>query len=117
RVAGEHNRPPRTLGTDEAFGCQLSAVSKLDRLALTQLPPQRPLRNAGGARFLHVEPPASLVLAQRIPHRSTPMLRLEHENVVLFPLPFSPAFYRVPRLHLADLDLKRDSLHAELDRL
>src|SRR5438034_1049362 len=55
--------------------------------------------------------------AQRIPHRSAAVFSLEDVNVVLFPLPLSRAFYRVARLNLADFDLKRDSLHAELDRL
>src|SRR5204862_6652378 len=117
RVAGEHDGPPGARRTDQAFRSDRPTVRQSDRLALTELAPQRTLGNARGARFLHVEPPAPLVLAQRVPHRSAPMLGLENENVVLFPLPLSPAFYRVSRLHLTDLHLKRDSLHPELDRL
>src|SRR5439155_16386253 len=117
RVAGEHDGPPRPLRTDEAFGCQLAAVSQLDRLPLAELAPQRPLRNARSARFLHVEPPAPLVLAQRVPYRPPSVLGLEHLNVILFPLPLSPALYRIPWLHLRHLNLERNAFHAERQRL
>src|SRR5437016_2454477 len=117
RVPGEHDGPPRTLGTDEALSCQLSAVSQLDRLSLTELAPQRAFGNARGARFLHVEPPAPLVLAQRVPYRPPSVLGLEHLNVILFPLPLSPALYRIPWLHLRHLNLERNAFHAEPQRL
>src|SRR5437879_9800790 len=62
RVAREHDEPAGTLGADEAISCQLSAVSKLDRLALVQLAPQGAFRNPRRPRFLRIEPPQPLVL-------------------------------------------------------
>src|SRR6266699_1237679 len=55
RVTRDHDGTARPLGTDKAFGCQLAAVRQLDRLPLAELAPQRTLRNARSARFLHVE--------------------------------------------------------------
>src|SRR3989449_9769278 len=59
----------------------------------------------------------SLVLLQRVADRSSAVLRRKHQNVVLFPLPPSPAFYRVSRLHLAHLDYKRHPSDPQLQRL
>src|SRR5438309_8958456 len=94
-IAGKHHQPPRTPRADEAVSCQLSAVSKLDRLPLVQLPPQGAFRNPRGAGFLRIEPPQPLMLPYRIADRPAAMVRCKHVNIVLFPLPPSPAFYRI----------------------
>src|SRR5207247_10871974 len=100
------------------FRSDRPTVPQSNRLSLAEFAPQRALRNAGGARFLHVEPPAPLVLAQRIPHRSAAVFSLEDVNVIVTLLVTRCALpENFTRLHLADLHLKRDSLDPELDRL
>src|SRR5438309_8167877 len=66
RVAREHHQPTRTPRADKAVSCQLSAVSKLDRLPLVQLAPQRAFGDARRPRLLRIEPPQPLVLPYRI---------------------------------------------------
>src|SRR5947199_1012861 len=116
-VAGEDHRSPRTGRTDQAFWSDRPTVRQSDRFTLRELAPKGALRDPRRLGFLGVEPPAPLVLLQRVPDGPAPVLRGKNENGVLFPLPPSPAFYRVSSLYFADLDLKRDSLDPELDRL
>src|SRR5712692_811181 len=62
-ITGEHHQPPRTVRPHNAFRSDFPTVRQFDDLALAELAPQRTLRDADGARLVHVEPAAPLVLA------------------------------------------------------
>src|SRR5256885_3069198 len=64
RIAGERDEPARPGGADKAISRQLSAVSKLDCLALGEFAPERTFWNAGGFCFLDIEPAAPHMLLQ-----------------------------------------------------
>src|SRR6266480_3299696 len=66
RVAGKHHQPPRTLRAHNPLGAHPPPVRQLDRLAPLQLPPQVSFRNARRPRFVRIEPPGTLMLAQRV---------------------------------------------------
>src|SRR6266516_7100479 len=100
RIAGDDDEPPWSRSTDEAFCRQPSAVSKLDRLALCQLAPQRPLGNAGRLGLLDVEAPAAHLLLQHIAQRG-PAAVLRGERADVVPVPFPD---RTPSLHPVDSD-------------
>src|SRR5881409_3345906 len=116
-VAGKHYQPPGTLGTHNPLGAHLPPVHQLDRLAPLQLPPQVSFRNAGCARLLGIEPPWPLMLLERVPDRSPPMLRGEGVDRIPVAASASPNLHNLPRLDFNDLDFERDSLHPELKRL
>src|SRR2546430_6113711 len=95
----KHHQPARTPRADEAVSCQLSAVSKLDRLPLVQLAPQGTFGDARRPRFLRIEPPQPLVLPYRIADGAAPVLRAEDVNLVRIPHPASRIPNDGPRLH------------------
>ncbi len=79
--------------------------------------PQGTLGDPGRACLVHVEPAASLMLAQRVPDRAAPVLGPEYMNFVRLPPPASRVPNHFARLHLDDVDIEGNSLHAELNRL
>src|SRR5207253_10771947 len=81
------------------------------------LAPQLTVGDARRPRLTRTDPPPPLVLPYRIADRPAAMVRCKHVNIVLFPLPPSPAFYRISRLHFLDLDGKRHPFHPQLHRL
>src|SRR2546425_12794660 len=84
-VAGKHHEPPRALGPHNAFRSDCPTVRQSNCLALAKLPPQRTFRDPRRPRLVHVEPPATLMLAQRVAHRSATMLGAKDADVVPFP--------------------------------
>src|SRR6266511_1589432 len=66
RIACECDKPAWPRSADKAISRQLSAVSKLDCLALGEFAPERTFWNAGGFCFLDIEPAALHVLLQDI---------------------------------------------------
>src|SRR5947199_2382319 len=66
-VAGEDHRSPRTGRTDQAFWSDRPTVRQSDRFTLRELAPKGALRDPRRLGFLGVEPPAPLVLLQRVP--------------------------------------------------
>src|SRR6266699_1385487 len=59
------------------------------------------------------------MLAQSVAHRSTPVLGPENVTLVAVPLPAPRSLLpqHHPWFHLDDVDVERDALHAELNRL
>src|SRR5207248_4593201 len=117
RVARENHQPARALRAHDPLGTHRPPVRQSDCLTLLQLPPQVPFRHAGRPRFVRIKPPGTLMLTQRISHRSAAMLRREHVNLVRLPPPGSRLPNRFAWLHLDDFDLERNALHPELNRL
>src|SRR6184192_580042 len=117
RVARENHQPARALRAHDPLGTHRPPVRQSDCLTLLQLPPQVPFRNAGRPRFVGIKPPGTLMLTQRISHRSAAMLRREHVNLVRLPPPGSRLPNRFAWLHLNDLDFERHPLDSELNRL
>src|SRR5712692_3917686 len=81
-VTGEDDEPPRAVGPHNAFGSNRPPVLQSNCFALTQFAPQRTLGDACGARLVHVEPAAPLMLAQRVANRSATVLGAEHMDLV-----------------------------------
>src|SRR5205823_5621790 len=117
RVPSKHDHAAGTFGPHDPLGAHLPPVRQLDRLTLLQLPPQVSFRNAGGARFVGIKPPGTLMLLERVPDGTPTMLGAEHVNVVRFPFPVSRFPNHLTGLHLDDINVERDSLDAELKRL
>src|SRR5947209_201491 len=104
-VTREHDQPTRPLRAHDPLGAHRPPVRQCDRLTFLQLPPQGSLRHARGARFLRIEPPRPLMLAQCVADRPAPVLRPEYMNFVRIPFPLSP-FPNYPWSHFLDLDLE-----------
>src|SRR5213076_114591 len=66
-VTGERDESAGPGSADEASSRQLSAVSKLDDLALGEFAPERAFWNSRGLGLLDVKPPAPYVLLQDVP--------------------------------------------------
>src|SRR2546426_11148114 len=116
-VTGEHHEPSRAVGPHNAFRSHGPTVRQSDRFALAEPAPQRAFRDPRRPRLVHVEPPAPLVLAQRVTHRSATVLGPEYVDLGRLPPPGSRLPNHFAWLHLADLDLERNTLHSQLDRL
>src|SRR5260370_11744633 len=86
RVAGDDDEPARPFRTPDAFRGARRTVGQADRLALLQLPPQRPLGHARRPRLLGIEATGPLVLPHRVADRATPVLGREHLDGVAVPL-------------------------------
>src|SRR5690606_7909579 len=110
RVARVHHLAARPGRPDDVLGADHPSVD-LDRLAAMQLTEQRALGDAQRSRPLRVEPTQTVVLDQRVAHRSPAVLRGIRHDVVLLPL---DAF---AGLQLPDRDLERHPLDAEVDRV
>src|SRR5207244_3566251 len=103
-LLGTDRIPRRHMTQHEAAG--LGRQRNLRRLARRRMP--RLLR--------HTEPPPPLVLAESVTHGATAVLGSENVNVVRGAR-CAVAADDVAWLDLTDLDLERDSLHPELQRV
>src|SRR2546425_11500587 len=108
-VPGEHHEPSRAVGPHNAFRSHGPTVRQSDRFALAEPAPQRAFRDPRRPRLVHVEPPAPLVLAQRVTHRSATVLGPEYVDFVRIPHPASRIPNYFTRLHLDAVDIERDS--------
>src|SRR6266508_1393769 len=116
RIACECDEPAWPRSADEAISRQLSAVSKLDCLALGEFAPERAFWNSSGLGFLDVKASTAHLLLEHIAQRrTTTMFSGKRTYVVPIPLPSSPfPTDRIARLHLDDFDRERHALDAQL---
>src|SRR6267143_2900399 len=115
RVAADCDEPAGPRDADKAIGRQLSAVSKLDRFALRQLPPRRSFGNPCGLRLLDIKPATTHVLSEEISERRTAAV-FSGKRADVVGIPLGGTGYGISGLDFDDLDGKRYALDAELHR-